>query len=252
MIIIRYFFLAFLCLTLINCKTEDHKFPLDKRYWDTNDYNDVIIELRFGYKKDEKKPTFDNPEKRMIVQKLTDEQNFKIVLDDKELGIKHRSNIATEFFNQWKDMHQIYQQTDRKDKYLYDIEMLAVWQFGLDLQLDYFKLGNDDIKERSDDPNSSKVKSVINSNIGTLIENYTIYLDEINNEKAFSEEGKVKLGKGIDIYFSELIRIYPNANYSGIKRKAELMLKKSKNDNVKSSLIKLIKLINSTKNKDNT
>ena len=48
------------------------------------------------------------------------------------------------------------------------------------------------IKESADDPSSSKVKRNLNSNIKTLIGNYTIYLDEINNEKAFSEKGKSK------------------------------------------------------------
>lgn len=246
---IKYFLLALVCLTLTNCKTEEHEFPLDKRYWDTNDYDNVILELRFGYESDEKKPTFDNPEKRIIVQKLTDEQNFKIVLNDNELGLKHRNSVATEFFNHWNDMQDIYQATDRKDKYLYDKEMLAVWQYGLSLQLDYFKLGNDKIKESADDPNSSRVKNIINSNVGTLISNYTIYLDEINNENAFTEEGKTKLAKGIDMYFSKLIALYPDANYSGMKKKAELMLKKSKSNKIKSSLTKLIELIES-KNKE--
>ncbi|MCI2230412.1 hypothetical protein MC378_14630 [Polaribacter sp. MSW13] len=240
---IKYFLLAFVCLILTNCETEKHEFPLDKRYWDTNDYDKVILELRYGYENDEKKPTFDNPEQRIVVEKLTDEQNFKIVLNDKELGLKHRNKVATEFFNHWKDMHQIYQATDRKDKYLYDLEMLAVWQYGLSLQLEYFKLGNDEIIESADDPNSSKVKNTINSNIQTLISNYIIYLDEINNEKSFSEKGKSKLASGINKYFSKLVELHPKANYSGMKNKAELMLKKSESNEIKSSLNKLIELI---------
>jgi hypothetical protein len=248
--IIKYFLLAFVCLTLTNCATEKHEFPLDKRYWDINDYDKVILELRYGYEKDEKKPTFNNPEQRIIVEKLTDEQNFKIVLNDKELGLKHRNQVATEFFNHWKDMHQIYQATDRKDKYVYDMEMLAVWQYGLSLQLEYFKLGNDEIKESADDPNSSRVKNTLNSNIETLISNYNIYLDEINDENAFSEKGKTKLAEGINKYFSKLIEIYPKANYSGMKKKAELMLKKSKSNKVKLSLTKLIELIESNQKEE--
>ncbi|PZW42338.1 hypothetical protein LX95_00648 [Mesonia algae] len=245
--LIKYAFLAIICLSLTNCKTEEHEFPLDKRYWNTADYDKAVLELRFGYKDDEKKPTFDNPETRLIVEKLTDHQNYKVVLDDEELGIKHRNEVATSFFNEWKDMNQIYNATDRKDKYLYDKEMLAVFKFGLGLQLKYFKLGNDQIRENADDPNSSRVKNNINSNVGTLISNYLIYLDEINNEDAFTEEGKTKLAEGIDTYFTELIELYPNANYSGMKNKAELMLKKSQSSKIKSSLTKLIELINSKK-----
>jgi len=245
---IKSVLLAFICITLTMCKTEEqHEFPLDKRYWDTTDYDQAILELRYGYQDDEKKPMFIDPETRMIVEKLTDEKNFTVVLKDSELGIKHRNNVANAFFNHWKDMNQIYQATDRKDKYIYDIEMLAVWQFGLGLQLDYFKLGNDNIIESADDPNAFGVKTSVNLNIKTLINNYVIYLDEVNNENAFSEEGKSKFAKGIDNYFHQLIALYPDANYRGMKNKAELMLKKSESNKIKSSLSKLIKLIDSKK-----
>lgn len=242
---INYILVAIMCITITNCKTEKHEFPLDKRYWDINDYDKVVLELNYGYENDEKLPTFDNPETRIIVEKLTDQQNFKVVLDDNELGVKHRNEVAEKFFSEWKDMTKIYNATDRKDQYLYDKEMIAVWHFGLGLQLKYFKLGNDQIIESADDPNSSRVKNNINSNVSTLIKNYMIYLDEINNEKAFTEEGKTKLAEGIEIYFPELIELYPDANYSGMKNKAELMLKKSQSVEIKSSLSKLVELIDS-------
>jgi hypothetical protein len=248
--IIKYAFLAIIFLTLTNCKTEEHEFPLDKRYWDVQDYDKAVLELRFGYEDDEKLPTFDNPEKRIIVEKLTDHQNYNVVLDDKELGIKHRNDVATNFFEQYKDMSRIYTARDRKDNYLYDKEMLAVEHFGLGLQLKYFKLGNDQIIESADDPNSSRVKNNVNSNVNTLIKNYLIYLDEINNEYAFTEEGKSKLAEGIDKYFTELIELYPNANYSGMENKAELMLKKSESEKIKASLNKLIELIKSKKEQE--
>ncbi|TPN82387.1 hypothetical protein [Aquimarina algicola] len=241
---IRLIIFALTSIVLTNCKSEKREFPLDKRYWDLNDYNKVVLELNYGYKVDEKLPTFDDPTTRIIVEKLTDQQNFNVILDDNELGIKHKNNIAEKFFNKWKDMNNIYDALDRKDQYLYDKEMLAVWHFGLELQLKYFKLGNDQIKENADDPNSPIVKNNINSNVRTLIKNYLIYLDEINNEKAFTEQGKIELANGIDKYFSALIEVYPQADYSKMKNKAELMMKKSKSDNVRSSLNRLIELIN--------
>ena len=247
---IRIILFAIISITLTNCNTEEHEFPLDKRYWDLNDYDKVVLELNYGYEADEKLPTFDDPQTRIIVEKLTDQQNFNIVLDDNELGIMHRNGVAEKFFSEWKDMNKIYDALDRKDQYLYDKEMLAVWHFGLGLQLKYFKLGNEQIKESADDPNSSVVKSNINSNVRTLIKNYLIYLDEINNENAFTEEGKIKLANGIDKYFSALIELYPNANYSGMKNKAELMLKKAESEKIKSSLNKLIELIDSKKEKE--
>ncbi len=232
---------------MTNCKSEKHEFPVDKRYWDLEDYDKVVLELNYGYEADEKLPTFDDPETRIIVEKLTDQQNFKVILDDSELGLKHKNSIAEKFFSEWKNMNNIYNAIDRKDQYLYDKEMLAVWHFGLELQLKYFKLGNDEIKESADDPSSLVVQNNINSNVRTLIKNYLIYLDEINNEKAFTEEGKTRLADGIDKYFTALVELYPEANYSGMKNKAELMIKKSKSDKIKTSLNKLIKLIDSKK-----
>ncbi|OBQ51994.1 hypothetical protein JJL45_02780 [Tamlana sp. s12] len=247
----KYLFLAICCLALTQCKTEeDHEYPINKRYWDVDDYDKAILELRFGYENDEKKPTFSNPEGRVVVEKLTDQQNFLVVLRDNELGLKHRNDVASEFFKHWQDMQQIYTATDRKDKYVYDMEMLAVWQYGLGLQLDYFSLGNEQIKESADDPNSTSLKRRVDSNIKILINNYIIYLDEINDEKSFSEAGKAKLAEGIDVYFSKLIALYPNGDYSGMKKKAELMLNKSESKEIKSSLNKLIALIDSKKNQE--
>lgn len=245
---INYILYSLISLLLINCANEKHQFPTDKRYWDINDYDEVVRTLRFGYENDEKLPNFNDPKTKNVVEKLTDEQNYKIVLDDEKLGLKHKNRIAEKFFNEWKDMSRIYESTDRKDMYIYDKELLATWHFGLGLQLRYFKLGNDNIKENADDPNSKVVKNSIDSNINTLIKNYLIYLDEINNENSFTEEGKSKLANGIDLYFSQLVTLYPNANYKSMKNKAELMLKKSKSNKIKSSLNKLITIIDS-KNK---
>lgn len=239
--------LFFFCLTLTNCNTETRKYPIDKRYWTNMDYADAITQLKYGVNPDEKLPTFDDPKTRIIVEKLTDQQNFKIVLEDNELGLKHRNKVATDFFNRWKDLNSVYRSTDRKDNYIYSKEMIEIYHFGLGLQLIYFKLGNDEIIESADDPNSSSVKSSINSNVTILIRNYLNYLDEINDEKALSDEGKELLAQGIDIYFTQLVESYPNADYSGMINKVELMEKKSKSEKVKSSLGKLKVLIESKK-----
>lgn len=244
---IKYVFIAFICLTLTNCKTEEHKFPIDKRYWDVKDYDNAVRELRFGYENDEKLPTFDNPQKRIIVEKLTDEQNYKIVLADNKLGLEYRSELATKFFDEWQDMTRIYTEKNRQDEYLYGKEMLAVHHFGLGLQLQYFKLGNQLIKKKADNPNSTSTKRNLNSNISVLIDNYLIYMDLIDSEESFSKEEKSMLAKGIDEYFTRLVNLYPEANYSGMKRKAELMMKKTQSDKIKNSLDNLIELINSKK-----
>lgn len=247
MIKIKMVVFLLLGITLTNCTTEKHKFPMEKRYWDLNDYKSSILELRFGYEDDETLPTLADPNTRMIVEKLTDQQNFKVVLDDKELGIQHRSDTGTKFFERWRDMIEIYTATDRKDNYIYDKEYLATWHFGLGLQMRYFTLGNDVILENADDPNSSRIVNLTNSNIQILIDNYLAYLDLINKENAFTEQGKKELASGIDIYFSKLLDNYPKANYAALKSKAELMLKKSENNEIKKSLNGLLENVKALK-----
>ena len=78
----------------------------------------------------------------------------------------------------------------------------------------YFKLGNDEIKQRSDDPNAINVSQTVNSNVNTLIGNYMFYLNEINNEKSYSNIGLDLIAKGIDQYFTDLVNLYPNSDYA--------------------------------------
>lgn len=229
-----------------SCKTEN-KFPTEKKYWDTDDYDNVVRELRFGTKPDEKLPTFDDAETKIIVEKLTDQENFKVVLDDKELGLKHKNEIGEKFFKIWQDMSEIYSAIDRKDIYVYEKERIEVFNFGLALQLRYFKLGNDEIKQKSDDPNASNVSETVNSNVNTLIGNYMFYLDEINNEKSYSNLGLDLIAEGIDKYFADLVNLYPNSYYDNLKEKIVLLSNKTKSENIKNSLLKLQKLIESKK-----
>ncbi len=233
-----------LILSLISCKDEQ-KFPLEKKYWDAEDYESVIGEIKYNSKPGEKLPTFDDSETNILLEKLTDEENFKVVLDDKELGIKHKSEVAQEFFNQWRSMSDIYKEIDRTDKYVYERELVEIWNFGLELQIKYFKLGNDAILEKSDDPNSESTKDVINSNINTLVNNMLIFLNEINSEKSYSQIGLDLISSGIDRNFTELINVYPTFNYDNLLYKIELMLNKTKSENIKQSLTKLKELIKS-------
>lgn len=238
-------FLTLLGFFISGCTGLEDTYPIDKRYWDPDDYATVVRELRFGIEPDEILPNFNDTETSIVVVKLTDHQNYKIVLDDNELGIKYRSEIASEYFKRWKDMNLIYRATDRRDKYLYDREMIEVWHFGLGLQLRYFKLGNDFILETADDPQSPKVRNNLNSNINVMINNFNIYLDEINNEQALSEGGRERLAMGIDEYFHELVNTYPKANYGKMQQKIALMEKKSESPAIKKSLKSIEQLIRS-------
>ncbi|WP_282049614.1 hypothetical protein [Maribacter aquivivus] len=244
MINTKYILVLFLSFLVISCsEKEKHSFPTEKRFWDIKDYEAASLELNYGYEKDEKLPSLDDPETSILVKKLVDHENYKIVLNDNELGIKHRNGIAEKFFVRWKEMTNIYQAMDLQDNYLYDKEQLAVYEFGLGLQLRYFKLGNDVILESADDPNS--VNYHVNSNIQNLVGNFINYLDNINEENAYSEEGKIMISHAIDTYFIDLVELYPNADYRAMIRKIDLMKAKSESQDIKNSLTKLKELIDS-------
>ncbi|MEO5775692.1 MAG: hypothetical protein ABIQ27_02235 [Flavobacterium sp.] len=231
------------CLLLLSCNKKEDVFPIEKRYWTVEDYEDVIREIKFGVDAEEHTPKLSDPETKAIVEKLTDEENFKVVLEDNQLGLKHKNEVAQGFFNAWENMMGIYNVTDRQDKYIYEIEHINCYKFGLGLQLRYFKLGNDEIIENADDKNDSSTTNNVNSNINALVGNYENYLDEINDENAFSQNGLNAYAEGIDKYFSELIKLYPDADYSGLKTKIELMLKKAKSPSIITSLNKIKSLI---------
>lgn len=236
-----------LAVLFISCDKKNESFPLDKKYWDLEDYKEAVLELRFGIKEDEKLPSFSDPETKPIVDKLTDQQNFEVILDDQALGLKHKNEMAQQFFDVWKDMTTIYNITDRTDKYVYEQEMLAVHKFGLGLQLRYFKLGNDEIAASADNPDDLQVKENLDSNISTQIRNFSLYLDYINEENAFSTDGLNSLADGIDTFFPKLIESHPNSDYSGLAEKITLLLKKTKSERIKTSLENLQKLIDSKK-----
>jgi hypothetical protein len=179
----------------------------------------------------------------MIVEKLTDQQNFNVVLNDKELGMSYKNEVAEAFFKRWRLLTSVYDKLDRKDNYIYDQEMLAVYHFGLGLQLRYFELGNEEIRANSDDPSSAEVKLTTDSNINILVKNFTAYLDYVNEEKRFSEKGQKLFAEGMKTYFTKLIDRYPETDYGALKTKVDLMLKKTKVASIKSELTNLSELL---------
>lgn len=238
--------LSFLFL-LISCSDKNDKFPIEKRYWDINDYENVVRELRYNSKPDESLPKFNDPETSAIIQKLTDEENFRVVLNDKELGISHKSETAQKFFDVWKSLNDTYSTLDKKDMYVYEIEYLEIWKFGLELQQEYFKLGNQKIDENSD--GSERVKDVLNENTETLINNSIIFLSDVTNEKQFSSEGKTLIAEIIKSSFSKLIEENPNANFDNLKDKIDLLIKKITDDKILESLNTISNLLKNNKPK---
>ena len=236
--------LALCVLILGGCSGKYSDIPLEKRYWTVEDYETVIHKIRFQ-NDEEELPTFDNPETRLILEKLTDEQNFIVVLDDETLGVKYRNEVGSIFFDEWRSMNKIYWGMDRQDKYLYPLELIKCYNFGLGLQLRYFELGNDDMRENSLNPDDKDIKKTITRNVRTLIGNYNNYLSIVKNEDAFSEAAILAYADGLDTYFTQLIALYPKANFNETKSKLELLKEKTQSDEVDSSADKIITLIDS-------
>lgn len=236
-----------LLLSTIGCAKKSHEFPMEKQYWTPEDYENIVRELKYNYKDDEKLPTLDDPETKAFFQKFSDPANYNVVLDDTTLGLKYKSEFATAFFMRWKDMADVYTALDRLDRYLYEEEMLLVYHFGLGIQIKYFKLGNDEILENQVDVNAPEVQDVIRKNANTLIGNMTHYLDEVNNEKAFTDKGKSLLAKGINEHFTNLVDTFPDADFSPISDKAKLLVSKTNSEEIKTVLKDLLEKIAKTK-----
>lgn len=68
------------------------------------------------------------------------------------------------------------------------MELTEIMKFGLELQLHYFKLGNDKVIQEADNPNSAEGKRIVSSNEKTIFGNFNNYLDLVNKSNGFSEE----------------------------------------------------------------
>ena len=128
--------------------------------------------------------------------------------------------------------------------------MIEVSKFSLGLQLLYFKLGNDNIIKKADDPNSTHVRNIVNDNIQTLISNYLLYLDKVKNEEALSMNGKSQYAEGINEYFSKLIETFPKSDFYSLEHKLKLLKEKTKTEEIQSAMQSILDKINSLKPKE--
>lgn len=233
-----------LLVILLGCgNNPNSRFPMEKRFWTPEDYDEVTLQIQYYTPEGERFPELKNPVTSPVFKKMIDRQNFLVVLDDEQLGVRHRNEVASEFFNEYRDLVRIYYSTDRQDKYVYGAELIEILKFGLELQIHYFKLGNEAIISEADDPNASNIRYLVSSNEDTAIKNYNSFLDLVNNESSFNETEIESFAEGIDTYFPKLFEVFPKGNLNITKKKAELMLKKAENERVRKSLDDLLSLI---------
>jgi hypothetical protein len=222
------------------------KFPVDKRYWTPEDYRAVLFEIEYETTIDEQYPRLSDPETAEVIKKLVDAENYKVMLDDPELGLNFKNEIAQEFFDHYRNMSKLYHVTDRQDKYVYPEEVAEIEKFGLGLQIIYFTLGNERIRQESDSPESTEVKQVIRQNEQTAIRNFNIYFEHIKDEEHFSSSAAL-LAEGVTIHFFKLIEAFPDADYSSMAGKASALLEKTQEPALKDALSSLLTKIDSVK-----
>jgi hypothetical protein len=235
-----------IALILFGCSKES-RFPVNKRYWDSKDYGDVILKISYGTPDGEEFPRFSNPETSIVIRKLLDAENYRVILEDSELGLNYRNEEGQKFFNHYRDLTKAYSIMDVQDKFVYAEELAEILKFGLELQIVYFKLGNERIVAQSDSPESESIQNVIRSNETTAVKNFNVFLDQVNDEKSYGEYASL-IASGIDEIFPKLMKSFPNANYSSMITKAELMLNKTQNEEIKTSLTVLIERLKALPN----
>jgi hypothetical protein len=218
------------CAVLFSCEP---RFPVEKRLWTPGDYKKVAYELRFKTPKGEEYPRFSNPETAEVVRKIVDPQNYMALLDDPELGLNYRSEVSQDFFDYIKDIAELYSGTDIQDKFIYAEELAEIKKFSLGFQIVYFRVGNENIANHSDD------RATIRRNEQTVVDNFNLYLEDIRRESYYGSYAS-NLADGIAIHFTKLIETFPNANYAGMLSAAKTVQQKVKTPEIKSALSDLI------------
>lgn len=221
-------------------------YRLEKQFWTVDDYQNAMYKIN-ATAGSAKKPCYSVPETAPVFSKLVDIQNVAVVVEDEALGIKHRYEFAEGMFNHSRDMIDSYSSLDREDKFEYPRELADVLTFHLYTQMHYFDLGNKNILQNADDPNETSVKNLIAGNEQTLVDNFTLYLDFVNNEKAFTPDALQTYIDGMNEYFPQLIEKYSNANYMRMREKANDMLNKAESPDLKTALTNLIAKIDANK-----
>jgi hypothetical protein len=237
----NYVRLSFLILTacfVFGCGSRSSNFPMDKRFWGTEDYYNARHQIEYKTPEGEKYPMLSDPQTAAIFRKLVDRENITAVTDDNTLGIRHRAEFTENMFREYQDLAKLYTAMDREDKFVYDQELVEIQRFGLFLQIKYFKIGNDQLLQEAD--NADDIKGTITNNEQIIISNFNNYLDLVNKEKAFSNEALQNYAAGMDEAFSMLLETFPNGKYNNMLSKANAMEKKATDPIVKKSLADLI------------
>lgn len=221
---------VFVCSIVIGCES---RFPMDKRFWEPEDYKKVWFEISYKTPKGEEYPRFSNPETANVMRKIVDPQNYTSVLEDSELGLTYRNEVSRKYFEHIKDLVEVYYAIDRQDNYIYAEELAELRAFFLGYQIVSFRIGNENIATKSED------KSTIQANERTIVSNFNNFLDDLREEKQYGEYA-VNLAEAVNTHFPKLIETFPNANYSGMLSMAKSVQARVQTPEIKKALADLI------------
>lgn len=232
-------------VALISCNNSketsiSEQYHLDKKLWDQHDYSNAVNKIKYGGEAN--KPAFDN-ELAPVLNKMLDMNNISVVMEDESLGIEHRSDFGNAIFEEWRHLREAYHGKDEQDMFKHPMELVEILKFGLGFQQYYFQMANDKVRIDEDDVDKQEVKRVVRHNLGAMVSNYNLYLDYMDYEQSFTDPALKAFAEGIDRYFPQLLKIFPNANYYKMQKKATAMLKKTEHADVKHSLEILIQQI---------
>jgi hypothetical protein len=243
----KFTFRAFACIlaTLLSilsgCSSDPlAEFHMEKRFWTPEDYSAAMSLIQFHTTPGQKMAGYSSPDRKAVFAKLMDVNNFKVVLDDTVLGLKHRGEFSVQMFQSYKDMHTMYSVLDNQDKYIYPQELVDITDFGMQLQIYYFKLAIDKLRKDADDPKDPEILNLIRLNSQAIVDNFTMNLEIANKESAFTAEAMSKFASSVDVNFKRLLEVFPSANYSDMLGKSKLMLEKTKTKELKEVLTKLV------------
>lgn len=222
-------------------------FHMNKRFWDISDYQAAINQIRYATPKEEGYPRLSDPLTSPVFRKLVDKQNVSVILEDKQLGVKHKNQVAQEFFDVSREIIEIYQAIDIQDKFVYPQELVKAIEFGLHTQILYFKVGNDEIIKDAINPEASEIKSLVTHNEQIIANNFNNYITFLTKADALNDTAIKEYSEMINVYFTKLIKEFPSADYSTIKNTAKTIIIKVKSSVLKKSLEDLVVKIDNKK-----
>ncbi len=239
-------FLLFLSVLFAGCDSNKNAsaFPMGKKYWTPDDYETANEELTSLKYKNKELPNLDNTKTALVFKKIVDTNNFSIVANDNQLGLEHRKEFTSKLFDQYRQLVDAYEGTDRSDKYQYPLELVEIEKFGLALQVYYIGTSNQSIMKNADNPNAAEVVEIVRENKNIIIKNYNLYLELINYEDRFTDRALISYSEGLKDFFPKLIdNVAPDGNYSEMLVKIDNMLKKTKNNFIITQLQNIQNLI---------